>query len=65
MDGAEAELDVIRCVVVAEAEIVVVRVDPVGPRRLVRYRLLSYVVPQPRAELKVGSDVLKEIIAEL
>lgn len=35
VNRAEAELYVIRCVVVAEAEVVVVRVDPVGPRRFV------------------------------
>lgn len=31
VDGAETELNVIRRVIVAKAEVVVVRVDPVGP----------------------------------
>lgn len=58
MNGAETELDVVCCVVVAEAEVVIMRVHPVGPRYFVRYGLLSYVVSQPRANLKEGSDVL-------
>lgn len=65
MDGAETELHVVRRVVVAEAEVVKVRVDPVGPGRLVRYGPLSYVVPEPRTDLKEGSDVLEEIVVEL
>ena len=65
MDRAETELYVIRRVVVAQAEIVIVRVDPVGPRRFVRYGPLSYVVPQPRANLEVGSDVFGQIVAGL
>jgi len=65
VNGAETELNVICCVIVAEAEVVVVRVDPVGPRCFVCYRLLSYVVFQPRANLKAGSNVLKKIIAKL
>lgn len=35
VDGAEAELDVVCRVVVAEAEVVVVRVDPIGPNRFI------------------------------
>ena len=66
VNSAETELDVVCRVVVAQAEIVIMRVDPVRPRRLVRYGFLSYVVPQPRSDLKVSSDVLGgKIIVEL
>ena len=54
---AEAELHVVRRVVVAQAEVVEVGVDPVGPGRLVRDGLLPYVVAHPRADLEVGADV--------
>ena len=57
VQGAEAELHVVRRVVVAQAEVVEVGVDPVGPRRLVRDWLLPYVVTHPRADLEVGADV--------
>lgn len=60
VNGAETELYVIRRVVVAQAEVVIVRVNPVGPRRFVRYGLLSYVVFQPRAELKMCSNILRK-----
>lgn len=65
MDGAETELYVVCCVVVAEAEVVIMRVNPVGPSRLIGYGLLSYVVPEPRTNLKVGSDVFEKISGDL
>lgn len=65
VNGAETELYVIRRVVVAQAEVVIVRVNPVGPRRFVRYGLLSYVVFQPRADLKMCSNILRKIIVGL
>lgn len=65
VNGAETELYVICCVIVAKAEVVIMRVDPVSPCCFVWYRLLSYVVSQPRANLKVGSDVLEKNIVDL
>lgn len=35
MQGAKTELYIIGRVIVAKAEVVVVRIDPVGPRRLI------------------------------
>lgn len=65
VNGAETELYVVRRVVVAQAEVVIVRVNPVGPRRFVRYGLLSYVVFQPRANLKMCSNILRKMIVGL
>lgn len=65
VNGAETELYVIRRVVVAQAEVVIVRVNPDGPRRFVRYGLLSYVVFQPRADLKMCSNILRKITVGL
>lgn len=61
VNSAETELYVICCVIVPKAEVVIVRVDPVGPCCFIWYRLLSYVVPQPWAKLKISSDVLEKI----
>lgn len=65
VNSAEAELYIIRSVIVAQAEIVVVRVYPVGPCCFVWYGFLSNIILQPRADFKVRSDVLEKIIVEL
>lgn len=57
LEGTEAELYLITGVVVAQAEVVVVGVQPVSPPLLIGRRLLSDVVAQPRAYLKVGPNV--------
>ena len=56
--GAETQLDHVGRVVVAQCEVVVVGVDPDGPRCLLGRGLLPDVVPQPRADFKVGSNIL-------